>query len=368
MALVTIPGGGFWLPTKGDESYTIGAGAYVMDAASEKISVTFKAPKTGTLTRFEMTIAGVTNSPNNGLKCSFQSVSATDGLPTGTILGAGAGAHVTTAANSPSAAGWFNPGDFGATVAVTAGDVLCGVVEFGGAGWVSPDSVSFGSMNRCGNTSLTFAATALGTKQASTCAIFVLRYDDGTYAMVEDEIWPSITHGDFDIDTGTAKNECGLRFSVPVPMRLRAFAYHGLQFTTGGGYEVYLYNAAGTNVLGSALTIDTDITSSATTVRWYHIVLPTSVILTPNSEYILGIKPTTTVNTRVIYYTYISTAVMDAIPAGSEWYAVDRAWSGGNPGAWTRYNNGTDGYRRPRILLNFDQLSSGARPRAQFGA
>jgi hypothetical protein len=359
MSLTTIPGFGLWMPCKSDESYQIGGATYVLDASGERMTVTFRAPKTGTLTRFEVVVSALTNAPDNGLKFSFQSASATDGMPSGTILGATAGAHVTTAGGSPSATGWLNPGDFGETVAVIAGDVLCAVVEFGGAGFTAGDNLGFGGRNRCSSTGIPFATSASGTKQATNFPIIALRYNDGTYAMVDDEIWPSITHGDFDIDTGTAKNECGLRFSVPVEMTLRAFYYHGLYQGANSQWELYLYDSGGLTVAGP-VTIDGDHASSSTTVRWYQIVLPQAVTIAANSEYILGMKPTTIVNFRMTYYTFASSALLDAVPGGSNWYAVDRAWSGGTPGAWTRYNNGTDGYRRPRVLLNFSDVHDGA--------
>lgn len=353
MALTTLPGQGVWIPTKADEGYQIGGSPYVIDATGEKFAVTFMAPKSGNLTRFETTITTLGNAPDNGLKCSFQSASSTDGLATGTILGAGAAAHVTTAGGSPSATGWFNPGDFGAVVAVTAGDILCAVIEFGGAGWVTPDSVGFGGTNRCGNTSLPFAMSATSTKNTSTFPIIALRYDDGTYCMADDEIWPGITHNDFDIDTGTSQNEAGLRFTVPVSMRLRAVEMFMLFAATSAEFELYLYDSGGSTVAGP-ITIDGDISSSATGLRFYLFVLPAPITLTANSEYVIAYKPTTTVNVRLFYYTFNSLEIMDSIPGGSEWYAIARAWSGGTPAAWTRYNTGT--FRRPRVYLGFDAI------------
>jgi hypothetical protein len=372
MALTTIPGLGFWLPQKQDETYAVSGATYVMDASGEKVTVTFMAPKTGTLTRFEMLVATLTNAPDNGLKCSFQTVDGSTGLPTGTIMGSGS-AHVTTAGGSPSAAGWFNPGDFGASVAVTAGDVLSAVVEFGGAGFTAGDSVAFGHLSRTGDLAFPFGASAAGTKQASTFPIIALRYNDGTYAMVEDEIWPVIADGEFTMDTGTAKNEFGMRFSLPVAVTLRALNLYLGNDAVNGACEVYLYDSGGTNIMPNgaggtaALAVDGDHASSGVVMRWKILPIPEPVTIAANTEYIVGVKPTTTINTRMVYYTVTSSALMDAIPGGSNFYAVDRAWSGGTPGAWTRYNNGTDGYRRPRVLLGISQLHGAGGGGGSFG-
>jgi len=368
VTLVTIPAGGLggvWIPHKGDEFSGVLSSIYTIDALNERVTVSFRAPRTGTLTRFETCISAVGNSPNNGLKLSFQQISASDGMANGTILGGGA-AHITTAANTPSAAGWLATADFGAGVAVTAGDPLACVIEFGGAGWVTPDNVSVGYLSRCGDLGFPFGTSVLTTKQNGTLPIIALRYSDGTYAMIDEEVWPAVTQSTFDMDTGSAQNEAGLRFTVPAPMRLSALDFFLNFAAAGADFEVYLY--AGGSTLVGPISHDGDHSSTVTGGVYYLFPLPTPVVLKPNTEYIVGLKPTTTNNVRLIYYTIDSLALMDAIPGGSEWYAVARAWSAGTPGSWARYQNGTDGYRRPRVFLCIDQFDYSARGRYQIGA
>jgi len=360
--LVSFPGLGFWLPAKGDEAYQFIGTTFRIDAAGEKVQIVFRAPKTGNITGFGLTIITLGNAPDNGLKCSLQSIDAS-GVPSGSILASG-NAHVTTAGGTPSATGWFEV-TLGAAVAVTRGtDILGAVVEFGGAGWVSPDSVSFGGTNRCGDTGCPYSISGTTTRQTSEFPSFILKYDDGTYSMVQDEVWPAILHADTDIDTGTAANEMGLRFLVPMPLRLRAVCCHMNFAAAGADFELYIYDAAGATVSGP-IAIDGDHASTITSSRYYNFVLPAQVVLKPNQEYIFGIKPTTTNNVRLIYYTFNSLAIMDAIPGGSECYEVTRAWSGGTPGAWTRYNTGGNGFRRPRVFLWFDGVDYGVHPSFQ---
>lgn len=346
--------GGLWIPEKTDESYQFAGGTFVMDASGEKVTITFQAPATGNLQRFEFYVQAVGNAPDNGLKCSFQQRSLTDGIANGTILGASNGAHVTTAGGTPSAVGWVNPGNFGEVAAVTIGDELSLVIEFGGAGFTAGDNITIGQLNRAGDTGLPFSTSATSSKQSSLLPVVALVYDNGDVYMVDEEIQPAKTTTDFDFDTGTSIREAGLKFQVPWNCALvgwRAF----MNFAAGSAdHEWRLYDASN-NVLVGPISRDGDVGSSTTGSRWYlQRIAPYT--LTRNTTYRLVVKPTTTTNVRLIRYQFDTAAHMLSVPPGlSSWCATSA-----NSGlTWTDYNNGSDGYYMPRVHLNLNNFDDG---------
>ena len=83
---LTAVKGGLWVPTI-IGALANAAPAFVgltIDGAAEKVAVFFQVPKTGTLDAFEFRLGTVTQAPTNGLRCSFQDLSATTGFPDGT--------------------------------------------------------------------------------------------------------------------------------------------------------------------------------------------------------------------------------------------------------------------------------------------
>src|SRR5215203_1724241 len=125
--------GGLTLPPGGYMGTAI-AGTFVIDASGEMAALIMRVPKTGTLTRFEALVQAVGNTPDNGLRFSFQDVSLTTGLPDGVVD------QFATIASGSVTTGWVSPGDFDSTRAVTRGDLLALVIDF--PTFVASDSVT----------------------------------------------------------------------------------------------------------------------------------------------------------------------------------------------------------------------------------
>jgi hypothetical protein len=341
--------GDFSLPG-GEEVYTtsLGVATYVMDASGEICAYIFEAPKTGNLTRFEANVAVLGNAFNNGLRFSFQDVSLTTGLPDGVVD------QFATIASGSQATGWADPGDFDAPRAVTKGDLLCAVVD--NASFTAADSITMtnmsGSLGGTIQRAFPYAISATNTKNSSAnLPIIALRYDDGSYVPIYGTA-PWVSIGSTSYDTGTTPDEIALAYTPPVPFRAYGLRWIGA-VPAAGNYDAVLYDSGG-GVIASA-SFDGDVTGT-TGNRWNDCIFDATVDLAVGSEYFATIKPTTTNNLTIFHGVLPGLAYFDALPGGQAAFMAQRT----DAGAWTKYNNGTDGYRRAFITLRGTYLDNGA--------
>lgn len=341
--------GGLWVPLLRRQDPTINASTYVMDASGEQCVLVFRAPRTGNLQGFGAYVAAVGNQPNNGLKFSFQSVSLTTGQASGTILGATAAAHATTAANTPNAAGWVDPGNFGEVVAVTRGDLIAAVIAF--SSFTASDSVTVGGVSG-GNFTRGFphGIAATSTKQTGVIPCFGIRYDDGTYESVVLDGWAVTALNQTSINTGSTPNEIGLAFQVPFPCTLKSVMVT-LSVAAGADYDIVVYDINGTTVL-TTQSVDGDVTSGTGT-QFHEHDLNADIAISANAVYRVVIKPTTATSLTFNDHSFNSLALMETSGGGADFYLTART----DAGSWTNYNSGT--FRKPRISLQFNGFSDG---------
>lgn len=341
--------GGVWLPNRNDESFVaIGSSTFVMDAAGELAAFVCEVPKSGNLVGFEAYIGAVTNPLDNGLRFSFQTPSPTTGLPDGVV-----DQFVTTAAGTPSAAGWLNPGNFDAPRAVTAGDEIALVID--NPSFTAGDSIAIGGMVASTDLTFPFAVRGTNTKDENELPIFALRYDDGSYGLVYTEVWPAQSFNTWALETDTSPDEAGLAFQVPFPCQLTEVAWVGRTSSASNAYDIIVYDNAD-NVVGSKTGIDGDIGVNTTSNRYHCRRLSSPVDIDANSTYRVVIKPTSsTLIMRVFYAEFASLALMQCIDGGPNIWATERT----DAGAWTNFNNGTDGYRLPRISIRLQGFDDG---------
>ncbi len=339
----------FWAPDRLDESHTdIGATTYLCDANGEYCAIIGKVPKSGTLTRFEFNLRALANAVDNGIRCSFQDVNTTTGLPDGTPD------QSATIASGAQSAGWTNPGDFSGTRTVTAGDVICCVIE--NPSFTASDSFAVGSYTFTSTQGLPYAVNGTGTKQGTSMPIVVLRYDDGTYeCLFGAEYWPVSTVTNLSYQADTTPDEAGMAFTVDLGYTLSGIACRIAP--SAGASVTYVLNVydSGGSVL-STQTLDNDIGSSPSAVRYFHFPLTSPLTLTAGALYRVTLSPVSTTSGLALYYGgFASAALMDVIEFGSDWYMTTRT----NAGSWTDYNNSSDGFRRPHIHLNLTPPTSG---------
>lgn len=351
MALQTLESGGLWVPWPhwaGGFTRNTG-GTYRIDADGEFAALIFRCPRTGTLDRFDADIGTVTNSPDNGLRFSFQSVDATTGLPTGTILGATNDA-LTTYAHTVTT-GWKST-NFNETVSVTRGDVVAAVINI--PSFTAGDDVgvtSLGSM--FAEQGFPYGVRVTSTKETSSQPVIIPHYTDG-YIMSPPHIGASNV-ATIPYNSGTTgADEWGLAFSLPFPAKIDRI-HVSMAVAAGADFEVVLYDSDGTTVLGTS-THDGNITASAS-ANTYIIELPSDVTLSANTTYRATIRPTTANNVTLGYVTFESADLMATWAGGDNFWMTSQLNQGGT---WTNYNNGTDGYRRPRIALHLSAFDDGA--------
>lgn len=344
MALTALTGG-VWIPTCTTGFFTYDETVLVIDASGEKAALILQCPKAGVLDRFDAHVAVVTNSPDNGLRFSFQTVSDVTGLPTGTLLGATTNAQVTYA--HPVTTGWKST-TFAETVTVTRGQKIACVIDI--PSFTAGDSVTMRAYDQQLH-GFPYGISATSTRQGVNVPIIGLHYTDG-YAYISPTL-PAITDAtNLGVNVNTAgADEYALAFSLPFPYKLNAVQAI-LVVDAGADFEWVLYDSDGTTVL-AVLTYDGDVTSSAG-LRAYHAFLQSEVTLLANTTYRLSVRPTTVNNVAVYFYAYPSLAAMESKPGGGAFFLSTRLNQGGS---WTDYNSGT--FRCPHYSLNVSALDDG---------
>jgi hypothetical protein len=317
MALVTVPGG-LWIPEPAGGAEYPAFDNHLIDADGEKVAVIFRAPKTGTLDRFEFRLGAVTQAPASGLKCSFQNIALATGHPDEVV---DENATVTAGLTANT---WVNPGSFSAGRAVTRGDLVAAVIEFAtfGAG----DSLQISIFTASSFTAPTSVAypdhktAGAWAKQTDRGAVLAVRYTDGTYGLIP-SILPVSALGNTAFSSASTPDERGMRFTVPVACRLQGVLYR-LEATAGSTYDVVLYE--GSTVL-ETVTVDTD---TLTTNR-QRLALFDS-LLAANTVYRVVIKPTATTQAD-FDFSVNAAAIMDAFGGGQNFHHTQRT----DAGAWT---------------------------------
>ena len=359
MAIQTIPGG-LWIPAP----WYISIAAFsslLCDASTEKVAFIVHAPKAGTLDKFEWRTGAVANNPDNGVRCSFQGLSA--GLPDGVddqrrdITG-------TLSANT-----WQVPGlmtsdgtDGGSKRTVTMGEPFACVIKY--VSFVASDSFNVSSQSLTSGTGLStpYVCQDTGggfTKVTSSNPVMALKYDDGAYYFIGNTVYPIIAFNNQDYNAGSTPDERGMIFSFPFPVRVSgAWVYFAPQVNAANA-DLNIYDSDGTTVLGTFL-LDEDV-QSASVIRTCFFDSP--VNLAANTNYRLVVKPTTANTVRIRDIDVNSAALMDCVEGGQNWHYTQRT----DAGAWSQTTT-----KRPWIGLlvsGFDDAASiGFYPRRQIYA
>lgn len=294
------------------------------------LAMIVRVPKSGTLDRFEWRTANVTNDPDNGVRCSFQDIDATTGVPDGgvdqyRIIPSGIASNT-----------WQNPGSItddgtagGVKRSVTKDDIIACVLDL--AGGVSGDTVGISILSTTTNTNKglhTYYATAnttpTWTKQnVGLCMALV--YDDGSIATFQDGIvWPASSISTVTFNSGSTPDEYAIRFQIPFQLRASGLWLRG-DFDNDA--DIILYDA-GDSVIGS-FSIDKDLQRAA--VSGMHIRrFSSDVTISANTTYRIAVKPgASSINIHTI--TVPSNDYLAAVGGGVEWYLSTRT----NDGSWT---------------------------------
>lgn len=302
--------------------------ALTLNASGDKLAFIVQCPKDGTLDSFEFMTSSVSNNPDNGIRCSFQTVDGATGLPDDTddqyrdIIGA------------LSANAWQTPGlitsdgtDGGSKRTVSSGEMIACVIKF--VSWVTPDSFNLnvlaGATNGiAGSCYVGNGTTGSWAKPNNYAPNLLLKYNDSTYAVFPLPVgpWSAITASPFN-NTNTP-DEIGLRFQVPVQCEAVGI---WVRADFNADVDVVLYDDS--DVAQRTVVMDSTIQFGALNlVREFYfdpITIPAS------TTYRMTMKPSSASNITFETLTLPSNAYLAALPGGSTWYRTERT----DAGAWT---------------------------------
>jgi len=342
-----LSAGGMMIPARVDESITsVNNNTYVLDLAGKQAAMVFTVPKSGDIEAFEVYVTTVGNAPDNAVRFSFQNVDASTGLPDGVD-------ESVTVAGASVTVGHLAPGDFSANRTVVKGEVIAAVVDT--PNFTTSDSFTLGGQVQTTSSQIPYGISATSTKQQTTLPLFVLRYSDGSYVAISQELWQVTSYAGRTFQSDTTPDEFGLKFEVPFDATLVKVDIHGRFNFASNSADLVVYD--GSNNVMSTQTIDGDIAYAVTGVRYYVLYLDDSVAINAGDVYRVVWKAnSSTLNSEIYYGIFTSLAMMDSVEGGQLFVATQRT----DAGSWTDFDNGGDGYWKPQIHLTFDTFDDGA--------
>ena len=167
-------------------------------------------------------------------------------------------------------------------------------------------------------------------------------YSDGTYAFT----WAfPVTATANSIDTGTASDEIGNKFTVNVPARVVGW-WAVLDTGAGVDFDVVLYEDS---TAIETISIDGDASADAADMVMSGFFQTTDT-LAVGTTYRIVIKPTTTNNIEVWDFAVSAAALMDTLSMGQDWQYTERA----DAGSWTETTT-----KRALVGIIVDALDDG---------
>lgn len=297
---------------------------FVIDAASEKAGLIFAAPKTGNISKIGFYVAAHTTGAT--LDCRVETISATTGLPTGTLFGTNTSGTVAT-----TATGWYES-TLTAAAAVTMADRLALVV--------SQPSSSAGNcaIGDCPGmfTGADYHGFPFGGNYVASWAavgrrpIIYAGYDDGTWGYCPFNMPITSITPTSSLNSSTTPDEVGNRFTLPVPARI--VGVRALINPAGDGrdFTITLYDSS-SSVLAQR-TYDSGQYRAA--ASYWSDFFFSSAVDASAAMHRIALKPTTTSNNQYGYFDVSNTAHLSAIQSGANTYHTQRT----DGGAWTDTN------------------------------
>jgi hypothetical protein len=311
-----------------------------LDAAGETYALVFQAPKTGTIDRIGFRTGTVTT--GNTVDVRLETVSATTGDPSGSLVAVGANAAVAIADGDDNV---WKEATLTTPCAVTRGTLYAACVVVPASTNLQIASLGtvadwIGGWNFPYEDSFLAGAWAKGANSPT----FNVRYTDGTYPVLGNLPVSAIAATTFNSDS--SPDERGLYFTLPFPARLSGAM---LNAAFVGGSTLTVYDSDGSTVLTS-LTIDADHirTTSPGPGRY---LFPSAVELDKDEAYRLTVLPASTSDNTLTHLTVSSAAMMDALDGGQAFHLTTR--EGG--GAWSQTTT-----QRPLIHLVLDACDDAA--------
>jgi hypothetical protein len=332
---IQLVNGGLWIPNSAPfVNAALTFSGLALNAAASRIAWVFQVPKSGTLDWFEFRMSTNSNTPDNGVRLSFQGLDAA-GRPDNvedeyTIITAGFASNTWMV--PPSYMGAGGPGT-GAKRVVTKGDWIACCLRF--ENFVASDNITISGISIDSKTGVngqlnTYVATstssgATWTTTNTSPINIALKYSDGTYAVLD---WPHIPASASNsriFNSGSTPDERGLLFQVPFPCRLSSV---WARVDSDGAFDIVLYDAASSVVISETIA-HLNVFGTAGANGQYMLTTPQP--LTKNVNYRLAFKPTTVTSITIYDVDFNSSVIRATNPGGSTWKSTSRT----DAGAWT---------------------------------
>ena len=303
------------------------ASAILLDAANESMAYIIRADQAKNISKLGFRTLTVTTGATVDVR--LETVSATDGNPTGTLWATNTNNSQVIADTDDNT--WFTV-TLTANGTVAVGDVYAVVI-------VNP-AVSPGNLNIAGracattstngvNYSTAFTGGAWGKNGFSGQCVYV-EYSDGTVAVAGFMPSSSVTVTSFN--TGSAADEIGNIFQFPFPTQCVGATLMGSATAFVQDFQVILYDSDGSTALAT-VTVDKDQVAGVSG-SYYFRWAPVSLLA--NTNYRIVIKPTTGSSVDIVEWAVNAALTLDSYDGGQNFYKTARA----DAGSWTQTTTG----------------------------
>jgi hypothetical protein len=332
--------------------------SYALDDSDDKWAVSAMVTKAATITQGCFGVHSV-NGANREYQVSLQSISATTGLPDGTILGGGSPASILV---NPVTDSWIAGSrcvTFDNSYSASAGQVLVVVVAPTGTGG-NPDGSNNLTIRMHHGIFTGIRADGYGGSRAWSFATAWTADNSNSmfYGGVRSasESW-GIIAGDYDKTAiSDTNNEQAMRFAAPCAWFATGTTYTidmarfgGLTPSAGKNLVVTIYEGTTSR---QSTTIDTDTLAAAASNRFITVGFDPSHTFTCDTAYYLAVGSDTATpgNFGMFKFVLGRTEDLTAFSMGTNFFWASRATKGG-----TSFTD--DSTRRPTAAIHLNTLS-----------
>ena len=340
MALKSITGviqlPSFWASRTAGNG-TSSASNITLGAQNQKVCVVMQASKGATISKVHFFLATVTDGSDVDVR--IETVSATDGNPTGTLWAANTNVVITIADTDDNS---WKQAALTAGAVVNQGDIFAVVINIQDALGIS---IQFGGILEYDfGFPYVVSDTGGGFVKRGECLRMLIEFGDGTFqALTYAGMCANAAPTTFN--SGSNPDEIGNLITLPIPCRVVGF-WAWLSLLANA--TVLLYDNAGTVL--TSLALDSDQVQAASTDANLFGFFPTSVVLTADQSVRLTVRPDTTSNVSLDAALVAAGAHMGAFSFGTGIARTHRT----DGGAWTQ-----DALTRHQIGFLVDQLDDG---------
>lgn len=301
-----------------------------LDAVGEYVAFIIKIPKTGTLKKIGFHTGTVTTADTINVR--IETVSDSDGLPTGTLYDASG----TGSQESPSAQTAYWVAINGSSgISVTKGDIVAikFILDYVDGSLQIWHTVSY--VNVTNHASFPYVVTYLGgasSKVTSMALSLALEYD-GEIVPMPNAILPASSSAD-TFASNSNPNHRGLSITPPFACRaVGVWAYLDIDAAA----DLVLFGSDGATALQTISLPDPDIRGSTSAAPQYYL-FTTAQNLVKGSKYRIVLRPSTTSNVSGQYNSFTddgSLKAIDQMPLGQNAVYTTCNGTPANEASWT---------------------------------